>query len=99
MINEDVEPPFKKKHKGNPKDQVFSAGAKGKSIADLEEDEVPKSSCGIRKLELPQSVSGDPTSESHHCMSESPSGSKLKDPIQVNSAPGEKNSSTQPVVL
>ncbi|KAI3459044.1 hypothetical protein Pfo_015707 [Paulownia fortunei] len=96
MINEDIEPPFKKPHRGDPQDLVSSTRGNGKNNVDLEEGEVPKKcSSGIRIVASSQSVSGDPTNEPHRCVSEAPSGSKCKDPIQVNSAPDEENSSTQ----
>ncbi|KAK4433144.1 Histone-lysine N-methyltransferase SUVR4 [Sesamum alatum] len=91
-VNEDVEPPFKKPHRGLPEDQVSSTGGNGKSIVDIEDGEVPKSSNEIMMVESSQSVSGDPT---QCCVSEAPSGSKCKNPIRVNSALDEENSSTR----
>ncbi|KAL2227816.1 UNVERIFIED_CONTAM: Histone-lysine N-methyltransferase SUVR4 [Sesamum indicum] len=89
-VDEDVEPPFKKPHRGLPEDQVSSTGGNGKSIKDIEDGEVPKSSNDIMMVESSQSVSRDPT---QCCVGEAPSGSKFKNPIRVNSALDEENSS------
>ncbi|KAL0402476.1 UNVERIFIED_CONTAM: Histone-lysine N-methyltransferase SUVR4 [Sesamum latifolium] len=94
-VDEDVEPPFKKPHRGLLKDQVLSTGGNGKSIKGTEDGEVPKSSNDIMMVESPQSISRDPT---QCCVSEAPSGSKCKNPIRVNSALDEENSSKRPAL-
>ncbi|KAK4385819.1 Histone-lysine N-methyltransferase SUVR4 [Sesamum angolense] len=94
-VDEDVEPPFKKPHRGLPEDQVSSTGGNGKSIKHIEDGEVPKSSNDIMMVESSQSVCGDPT---QCCASEAPSGSKCKNPMRVNSALDEENSSLRPAL-
>ncbi|KAG8380407.1 hypothetical protein BUALT_Bualt06G0012100 [Buddleja alternifolia] len=73
-IDDEVEPQCKKPHGGLPEDQVSSTGGNSKSNVDLEVSEARKSSSGTRRAESSQSFSGN----------------KGKDPIQVD----EENSSS-----